>query len=251
MRLGKYLLCPLEDLIAALEGQIRGPRPAWPRLLLAAAAVVPCWFIYVPVHELLHVAGCVATGGEVTELQVQPMYGGTWLARIFPFVKAEGDYAGRLTGFDWHDSDLIYLATVFFPFLLTILIGVPLLLACARRRAPLALAMAVVVGLAPLSQLTGDYLEMGSILVTRPAVWSRAIDDSDARRLRSDDLFRLIDELSTAPLPRHPALVWGLVGASCAAALALAILTHYAGRLCARCYGVTPPRSASGPTDRS
>jgi hypothetical protein len=100
VRLGKFLLCPLEDLIAALEGQIRGPRPAWPGLLLAAAAIVPCWFIYVPVHELLHVAGCVATGGEVTELQVQPMYGGTWLARVFPFVKAEGDYAGRLTGFD-------------------------------------------------------------------------------------------------------------------------------------------------------
>ena len=102
------------------------------------------------------------------------------------------------------------------------------------QRGSLGLAVGVVVGLAPLTQITGDYHEMGSILVTRAASWCGAIDYDDARRLRSDDVLRLFDELKAKPLPRRPALVWTLVAASCLMALVLALLTHHAGRLCSR-----------------
>jgi hypothetical protein len=55
------------------------------------------------------------------------MYGASLLTNIFPFVSTGSDYAGQLTGFDTHGSDLTYLFTVFFPFILTILLGVPLI----------------------------------------------------------------------------------------------------------------------------
>jgi hypothetical protein len=32
------------------------------------------WWIYVPVHELLHALGCAAAGGSVGRLWIQPRY---------------------------------------------------------------------------------------------------------------------------------------------------------------------------------
>ncbi|MEO1369492.1 MAG: hypothetical protein AAFX50_20120, partial [Acidobacteriota bacterium] len=103
-----------------LDRVLEGPASlAWVFVGLALG-----WWIYVPLHELLHAFACLATGGEVTKLEVAPLYGGHVLAAIFPWVEAGGEYAGRLSGFDTHGNDLIYLATDLGPFLLTLFPGV-------------------------------------------------------------------------------------------------------------------------------
>jgi hypothetical protein len=158
------------------------------------------WFLYVPVHELLHVLGCVATGGSVSELQIQPIYGGALLAELFPFVVSGGEYAGRLSGFDTHGSDLVYLATDFTPYLLSVLIGVPAMRRCARRGRPLFFGAAAVPGLAPFMSIPGDYYEMGSILTTRALTWATGGGGPAAfEALRSDDLLALIGDFFARP----------------------------------------------------
>ena len=128
-----------------MDGIASAPRPY---LALAATmlAMILAWFVYTPIHELLHVLGCVVTGGSVSELEIQPIYGGALLARVFPFVVPGGEYAGRLSGFDTHGSDLVYLATDFAPYLLTVLIGVPALRRCAGHSRPLVFGGGVVAG---------------------------------------------------------------------------------------------------------
>ena len=85
VRVRDVLRRPLDDLLACIDGIARGARPQ--RALAATAlALVVSWLVYVPVHELLHVLGCVAAGGSVSELQIAPVYGGALWARIFPFV---------------------------------------------------------------------------------------------------------------------------------------------------------------------
>src|SRR5207344_3373896 len=94
-------------------------------ILIVAAALT--WWIYVPIHELAHAFGCLAGGGAVTRLEIDPLYGAAWLQRVFPFVAVGSDYAGQLTGFDTRGNDLTYLLTDFLPFVGTIAVGVPLL----------------------------------------------------------------------------------------------------------------------------
>jgi hypothetical protein len=125
---------PLRDLLAAMEAQILRASHPKRALVIVLVAGVASWWVYVPVHELLHALGCYVTGGSVTELQIAPEYGGALFARFLPFVVGNSEYAGRLSGFDTHGSDVIYLATDALPFLLTVFFGVPLLKACARGR---------------------------------------------------------------------------------------------------------------------
>ena len=192
---------PLEETLTGLEQVIsaRSPFRAMAPVLLA---LVITWFIYVPIHELLHCAGCVVTGGEVSRLEVSPRYGGQLLAKVFPFVVSGSDYAGQLTGFDTKGNDLIYLATDFGPFVLTVLIGVPLIRLCARRRRPILFGVAIVVGLAPLYNIPGDYYEMGSIITTRAATLitgGSLIGSAAFEGVRSDDVFKLFTELIKQP----------------------------------------------------
>ena len=243
----RFFTQPFIDCLEPL-GHIMGTkRPAWPTFLMLASLIVS-WFIYVPIHELMHVWGCQLTGGTVTELQLDAKYGGAILARIFPYVVSGSDYAGRLTGFDTKGSDWIYLATDFGPFLLTILIGVPLLKICARRRHPILFGTAIVVGLAPIYQLTGDYFEMGSIVTTR-AVTMLGAGDGEAVAfvsLRSDDIFRLFGEIFTKAgelgLDTPVRLLVGLVVilVSLVAAILLALATYWLGRAFANV--AVPPR---------
>jgi len=163
-------------------------------------AVVVTWFIYVPIHELLHVAGCVVTGGSVSRLEIAPRYGGTILAEHIPFVMSGGDYAGRLSGFDTKGSDLIYLATDFGPFVLTVLFGVALVKLCKTRRRPVLFGVAMVVGLAPFYNVPGDYFEMGSIITTRAAtLLTGSGPDPVFAGIRSDDVFTLLKNIFTVP----------------------------------------------------
>jgi len=196
---------------ALLTGLGPGLRPY--RLLLLCVAA---WFVYTPIHELLHVAGCVLTGGTVRELQLSARYGGHLLARVFDFVRVEGDYAGRLTGFETGGNDLCHLATTFAPYLLTPLLGFPLLRLGIRRRALLPTAAGLIVGAAPVVGLFADFYELGSVLATRAA--SPLCGGFDPTVLRSDDLFRLIGELARDPA-RHGAA--GPAGALRAATLVL------------------------------
>ena len=160
---------PFDDVLACLERLIVPGRRRQPPtvLFIVLASLAVTWFVYVPIHELLHVGGCVWTGGEVSRLELSPRYGAAILKKFFPFISSGSDYAGQLKGFDTRGSDWCYFVTVFLPFALTVLIGVPLVKLAGRARRPVLLGVSVVVGLAPFYNMPGDYYEMGSILTTR------------------------------------------------------------------------------------
>jgi hypothetical protein len=141
------------------------------------------------------------------------------------------EYAGRLSGFDTRGSDVTYLITCAAPFVLTVAVGVPLLRAVPRLRGVrrgLALGAAVPVAFAPLVSLTGDYYEMGSILVSRAA--AAIVPGLPLARWRSDDVVRLVCDLAPGA---GPADVAG-VALSLLVAAALALSTYGAGVLAAR-----------------
>lgn len=200
LRRMRFFSEPFRDLVAAMDAQVaRASRPKRAFLIVLLAGVAT-WWVYVPVHELLHALGCYLAGGSVSELQIAPRYGGTLLARVLPFVVGNSDYAGRLSGFDTKGSDLIYLATDALPFLLSVFIGVPLLKACAGGTRPALLGAAFVLGLAPFSSLTGDYYEMGSIITTRAiGVLHGAGGPPPFATLRSDDVVKLVSDVFTRP----------------------------------------------------
>ena len=155
-------------------------------------ATFGAWYLYVPVHELLHALGCVATGGTVTTLQIAPFYGGHLLATFFPFVRAGGEHAGRLSGFDTGGSDIVYLATDVAPYLLS-LVSFPVLSLARRRRSALLFGLGAILVAAPLMGALGDYFEMAGILVGDLLVGFGVVpDDAAVRALRSDDLLALL-----------------------------------------------------------
>jgi hypothetical protein len=239
--LRSFVILPFSDVLNGLGPIMSGRNSARPTALMVASLIIT-WFVYVPIHELLHVLGCVATGGTVSELQVDWKYGGSILAKFFPFVKVGGDYAGRLTGFDTKGSDWVYLATDFMPFVLTVLLGVPWILMCLARARPILFGAGIVVGLAPIYQLPGDYFEMGSIVVTGLLTIVSGSETVVFQTLRSDDIFRLIGELFTKAgemgLDTAGRLVAGIlvIIASLAMAIFLALATYHLGRLWGRIF---------------
>jgi hypothetical protein len=247
---------PIDDVVACLEPivTVRNPLRALGPLLLSLVAT---WVLYVPIHELLHAYACSWTGGTVTQLEISPHYGGAIYARYFPFVVSGGEYAGRLSGFDTKGSDLIYLATDFGPYLLTVLIGVPLLKLAGRRRRPILFGAAVVLGLAPFYSLPGDYFEIGSITTTRLITLFRGggvfATKAGAQtplfeKLRSDDIFKLIEQLCTQPSELGLQGAGGVAAAvpiilvSLVFALGFAFATYAVGHYFAALF-LTPSRS--------
>ena len=227
MRALALLRLPLDDYLAALEVLLRGSR-AWLCGAVALIAAAVAWWIYLPAHELLHAFGCLAGGGTVTRLEIDAMYGAAWLQRIFPFITVGSRYAGQLTGFDTHGNDLTYLLTDALPYALTVLIGVPMLRAAARRppgpgQAAL-FGAALPVAFAPFISLAGDFYEMGSIVVSRVAA---ALGSGlPLERWRSDDLMLLIDRVRE----QDPGAL-DVIGVTVSALLgiALAFLTYALG----------------------
>lgn len=171
------------------------------------------WWLYVPIHELAHALACLAAGGTVTRLEVDALYGGALLARLFPWVAVGSEYAGQLTGFDTGGSDLVYLATDLGPFLLTLLPGVWALRRTARAGRGLLFGISLPFALAPFLSLTGDAYEIGSILVTRVPPWA---GEAARQLLRGDDLFAKGGEIA-AGVSLGPPAVW--VGYALAALL--------------------------------
>jgi len=238
----RFFRQPLDDVLACLEPLMTVRNPLFVMIPMMLAMVI-CWILYVPIHELLHAYGCVWTGGAISELQISSRYGGTIYARYFDFVVTQSDYAGRLSGFDTNESDLCYMATVFAPFLISVLIGIPLVKALRGRRRPVLFGVAIVLGLAPFYNLTGDYLEMGSIIVTRIATGSVA-HPAVFEGIRSDDVFKLWTEVFTAPgelgldSPGQIAIGVVLILLSMAVSIVLSFVTYWMGHLVAKAFHV-------------
>lgn len=217
--LSRALLLPFTLLLDGMDRSLAGSTRAG--LFWLLLGLVTSWWVYVPLHELFHAWGCLLTGGTVTRLEIDEVYGAAWLAGWFPYVTPGSDYAGRLSGFDTGGSDLVYLATVFAPYLLTVLVGVPVLALALKYGRPGILGASVPWAYTPFLSLTGDYYELGSIVVSRAA--SPWLPEAPLR-WRGDDLFLLIDTLG--------GLGWDDVVGIAAAFLigvATAILTFLAG----------------------
>jgi hypothetical protein len=218
--------------------------------LLAKLAVglVVAVGLYVPIHELLHAVGCLAVGGEVTRIEIAPLFGGSMLARVFPLVSAETEYAGRLSGFDVGGSTWRLLATDLAPYLLTVFAGVPLVRCLERRRCAWLVPAALLLALAPWISLAGDYYEMGSVLVTAPL----ALAGSDWSALRSDDLVALCARLWATPeaagvtTVAYASAAVAIVAASFVMGAVLASATYLLGAL----FAPAAPITAGSPTGR-
>lgn len=161
-------------------------------LLLLLLGFLLSWWIYVPIHELLHVLGCRLGGGKVEQLDISALYGGQLYAQVFDFVRVGGDYAGRLSGFDTGGSDLTYLMTIMIPYFLTPL-GFLLMQVGDRKKQVFLLGTGIPVAFAPLISLTGDFFELASLTLFQ--VWPGP--GSSNRALISDDLFRLLGEVDS------------------------------------------------------
>lgn len=200
------------------------------------------WWVYVPIHELLHALACRAAGGRVWRLEIAAAYGGRLLARWLPWVSAGGDYAGRLAGFDTGGSDAVYLATDLGPFVLTLLPGVWALRRATRAARPFLVGLAFPCALAPFLSLTGDAYEIGSILVTRLAPWRAA-----SALLRGDDLLHV-----AAGLDGARASVWaGLVLATLVGVLWAFAIYGLGGAVATALGAPAPPDGEPSPSSRS
>lgn len=152
------------------------------------------WHIYVPVHELLHVAGCLLGGGEVESLNLKPQYGGFILQKLFPFVIPESDYAGRLTGFKT-PNPWAYALVDLFPYGISLL-GITLIEFCRRKKLEVLLGLGIVLAFVPFMSIPGDYYEAVSLATTQVA---EAINPAlQPGALVSDDVFRSIKQLEEA-----------------------------------------------------
>lgn len=205
MKIPSVIANPARDVWTGFQRCVdAGPKSA---LLVIVGLWVGYW-LYVPVHELLHAYGCMATGGEVTRLEIDAVYGGALLARFIPWVYSGSEYAGQLTGFDTGGSDLVYLATDMAPFLLTIFPGVWLLLRQGRAGNGFRFGMALPLALAPFFSLHGDAYEIGSILTTNLGPWT---DPDVVEVLRGDDLFLQASRVGESELA--PWAGWALASA--------------------------------------
>jgi len=190
-----FLISPLRDYIAALDACLTKGGSAY--ILMIVLSCATAWWLYVPVHELLHAFGCIVAGGKVSRLEISGIYGAALLKRLFPFVSVGSEYSGRLAGFDTGGKDYVYFLTDFSPYFLTIFLGIPLLKSVPSVNAsPLVKTfqsgVAMPLAYAPFISVTGDYYEMGSIFISRAA--SRFLL-TDPERWRSDDLVKLAREL--------------------------------------------------------
>ncbi len=161
-------------------------------LIKVLVGLIIFFHLYVPLHELLHVAGCILGGGQVTSLTLKPQYGGSILGKLFPFIVPESEYAGRLTGFTTPNR-WAYAFVDFLPYTLS-LFGIALIMYCRKKRAAFLLGLGFVLAFVPFMSIPGDYYEAVSLVTTRIA------ETMDPRLqegvLVSDDLFRSVKGLA-------------------------------------------------------
>ncbi len=190
---------------------------SWWRFGLFVAGLACTLWLLVPVHELLHVLGCVATGGTVTRLELSPLFGGRLLAAVFPWVTPASEYAGRLSDFA-PAGDFSYLITTALPHLVLAPLGAWLARRAATRGSAFLFGAGAAAALQPLASLTGDVYEVGSIPATAAAL---AAGWPPALTLRGDDLVEVARRAAALGSPAAWAVVavgW-LLGLAAAAAL--------------------------------
>ena len=195
-KVAELLSSPWRDFLSAMDASSRRSPPL--SIIIVFFCLLISWWIYVPTHELLHALGCMIGGGRVSRLEISPVYGAAFLRHFFPFISVGSEYAGQLTGFDTFGSDSTYFLTDFFPYLLTIILGVPLLKSAFSKTAPfpfnsIKLGIAIPIAYAPFVSVTGDYYEMGSIVISRLTVW--AFPGFKPFYWRSDDALKLARQL--------------------------------------------------------
>lgn len=231
----RHATAPASDLLRGLDVALDGKVP---RLVAVFVGLALGWWLYVPTHELLHVAGCVVTGGAVERLDLDPMYGAALLAQVFPFVHSGSAYAGRLSGFDTRGNDWIYLATDLAPYLLALFPGFWGLRRAARRGSALLFGASLPFAFAPWLSLTGDAYEIGSLAVVQLSPWEplRAI-------LLGDDVFlryRALAEIA-GPAP------WGGFALAIALGVAWALATTTLASWLAARLGEPPLEPSAAP----
>lgn len=178
----------------------------------------------------------MATGGSVTRLEISPVFGGRFLARLFSWISAGGEYAGRLSGFV-PAGDLSWFVTVALPHVLLAPIGAALARRAARARSALGFGAALAAALQPLASLTGDAYEAASIPITRLA---RFAGFSAALDLRGDDVAKVAARAASLGSPA----AFAVFVAGCLGGVALVAL------LLAASGGVAPPSGPAAPSGR-
>lgn len=222
-----FWAAPLQDYDQFLQHLAREFKVHY--LLLLLFTLLLGWWIYVPVHELLHAFGCIWSGGNVTRLELSPEYGAAWLQHYFPWIAVGSDYAGQLTGFDTNGSDFCYLVTILLPFVLTVFPGVFLFHLALRMSWKHAGPWAVfgfsgAMVIAPFISIIGDMYEASSVVISRLASVINPAIDRD--RWRSDDLPQLISALWPE---LHSSDILGVLSGSLLA-ICLCWLIYNAGR---------------------
>jgi len=236
-RLFSHLRSPWDDVLSGLDRCLASGARAFVPI---AAGLALGWWLYVPVHELLHAAGCVVAGGSVSRLEIEALYGGALLARIFPFVVSGSDYAGRLSGFDTHGSDLVYLVTDLAPFLVCSLPAVFFLRRAGRRARPFCFAALLPWALAPFLSLTGDAYEIGSLAVRQLPPWNAP---PVREVLVADDLAREWQTLRRL----GNAAPWSGFALGCLVGVLWAFSTYACGSALAAQLGEPPERAGPQP----
>ena len=188
-------------------------------LALSMVGLILFWHIYTPIHELLHVGMCLLGGGSVTELALKPQYGGILLAKIFPFIVPDSDYAGQLTGFQTPNY-LVYAMVDFAPYVLS-LVGVTLVEYVRRSNKSLLFGLAMLLTLVPFMSIPGDYYEAVSLLTTQIAEMTNPALPQGV--LISDDLFLSISKLREAG--HWNGITGALIAFGCLAAVYLCLVT--------------------------
>lgn len=153
--LSQYLLTCFENILLT---------DGYRSLFKIMASVVVFWHIYTPIHELLHVAGCVLGGGTVESLALQPQYGAHLLQKIFPFIVPDSDYAGQLTGFTTPNA-WVYAMVDYMPYLLS-LPGLWLIQLSQTKKSAVLFGIAILLVLIPIPGFIGDYYEACSLLMS-------------------------------------------------------------------------------------
>lgn len=154
------------------------------------------WHLYTPIHELLHVGACLLSGGTVTELALKPQYGGLILAKIFPFVVADSDYAGQLTGFTTPNS-FAYAFVDLAPYLLS-LPGLAVIELARRGKKAWLFGPGMVLAYVGLMSIPGDFYEAVSLMTTKLA--EGHLPGAPVGVLISDDVFLSWTKLAEAGL---------------------------------------------------
>ena len=163
------------------------------KLVILLLVFFVSFWIYVPIHELMHALATFLVGGEVRELAIDATYGGVFFAKIFPFVVSESEYAGQLTDFTTPNK-FAYFIVDMFPYLLS-LPGVLLIRLAAKYKRLWLFSLGFLLMLVPITQIFGDFYEAASLGAGE--LMAMVNPSLNPQSILSDDMFKLVKSLYT------------------------------------------------------